>query len=73
MLQKPIFYYSVHSGTTKGDVPMNFAAAERACYKEMIVPIFADFLRKCYSKFCYDWSLRVLKFEQVSKNVKSAH
>lgn len=50
VFRKPTFHCSVHSGTTKGDVPMNFAAAERASYKEMLVPIFADFLRKCYSE-----------------------
>jgi len=50
---KLTFCCSVHSGTTKGDVPMNFAALERVRYKELIVPIFADFLRKCYSECCH--------------------
>ncbi|KAJ3505719.1 hypothetical protein NLJ89_g7270 [Agrocybe chaxingu] len=40
---------SVHSGTTKGDVKMNFGHTERARYKEYIVPIFGSFLQQCYS------------------------
>lgn len=70
-----MFIYSFHSGTTKGDVPMNFGTAERARFKEMIVPIFGDFLKKCYSKClcCQRWSLHVLSMEQVSTTVKLEH
>ena len=40
---------SVHSGKTRGDVPLKFPAADRARYKQ-VVANFSDFLRKCYSK-----------------------
>jgi len=30
---------------------MDFGAAEHIRYKHIIFPIFADFLRKCYSEF----------------------
>ena len=43
-------YYSIHSGVTSGDVNMNFGRAEQARYKKYIIPVFGDFLRKCYSK-----------------------
>ena len=41
---------SVHSGTTTGDVKMNFGRFERARYKKYLVPIFGNFLMNCYSK-----------------------
>ncbi|KAJ3490120.1 hypothetical protein NLJ89_g11466 [Agrocybe chaxingu] len=40
---------SVHSGTTPGDVKMNFGRAERVRYRKYIVPIFGSFLQKCYT------------------------
>ena len=43
-------YYSIHSGVTSGDVQMNFGRAEQTRYKQYIIPVFGDFLRKCYSK-----------------------
>ncbi|KJA13978.1 hypothetical protein HYPSUDRAFT_209087 [Hypholoma sublateritium FD-334 SS-4] len=44
-----LYLYSVHSGVTSGSVKMNFGRSERVAYKETIIPIFARFLRKCYS------------------------
>ncbi|KAF9550943.1 hypothetical protein CPC08DRAFT_647741, partial [Agrocybe pediades] len=41
---------SIHSGTTTGDHKMNFGHAERTRYKKLIVPIFGNFLLKCYSQ-----------------------
>ena len=43
-----ILYYSLHAGTTSGVVKMNFGRAERAAYRDYILPIFGRFLRKCY-------------------------
>ncbi|PPQ76893.1 hypothetical protein CVT26_000663 [Gymnopilus dilepis] len=40
---------SVHAGLTPGDVKMNFGRSERAAYKDVIVPIFGRFLKKCFS------------------------
>ncbi|KAF9471337.1 hypothetical protein BDN70DRAFT_939020 [Pholiota conissans] len=40
---------SIHSGTTSGDVKMNFGRAERERYKRYIIPIFGSFLRMCYT------------------------
>ncbi|KAJ3485365.1 hypothetical protein NLJ89_g11904 [Agrocybe chaxingu] len=40
---------SVHSGTTRGDVKMNFGRSEYARYKKHFVPLYGDFLRKCYT------------------------
>ncbi|KDR76072.1 hypothetical protein GALMADRAFT_139832 [Galerina marginata CBS 339.88] len=40
---------SVHSGTTTGDIPMNFGRAERLRFQKHIVPIYGSFLQKCYS------------------------
>ena len=67
------FHCSIHLGNTKGDMPMNFGAAERARYKETIVPVFGDFLKKCYSKCLDCQSLRVLNLEQVLRNSKLGH
>ncbi|KAF8157506.1 hypothetical protein BJ912DRAFT_866974 [Pholiota molesta] len=39
----------IHSGTTTGDVKLNFGRAERERYKKYLVPIFGSFLQKCYS------------------------
>ena len=44
----PLYFHSVHSGTTSGDVKMNFGRAERGRYKKFIVPIYGTFLQKCY-------------------------
>ncbi|PPQ80261.1 hypothetical protein CVT24_006601 [Panaeolus cyanescens] len=40
---------SYHSGTTKGDVKMNFGRSERAAYQKYLVPVYHNFLRKCYT------------------------
>ncbi|KJA12734.1 hypothetical protein HYPSUDRAFT_210178 [Hypholoma sublateritium FD-334 SS-4] len=39
----------VHSGVTTGSVRMNFGRSERVAYKDLIMPTFARFLRKCYT------------------------
>ncbi|KAF8173489.1 hypothetical protein BJ912DRAFT_859330 [Pholiota molesta] len=39
----------IHSGTTTGDVKLNFGRAERERYKKYLVPIFGSFLQKCYT------------------------
>jgi hypothetical protein len=44
------WFHSVHSGTTNGDVKMNFGRAERLRYKKFIVPIYGSFLQKCYCR-----------------------
>ncbi|KAF8201854.1 hypothetical protein BJ912DRAFT_843261, partial [Pholiota molesta] len=40
---------SMHSGTTSGLTPMNFGRSERGPYKTFLVPVFANFLKKCYT------------------------
>ncbi|KAF9471309.1 hypothetical protein BDN70DRAFT_939042 [Pholiota conissans] len=40
---------SMHSGTTTGYVTMNFGRSERGSYKKFVVPVFANFLKKCYT------------------------
>ena len=40
---------SIHSGTTQGDVKINFGRSERDAYLKHVVPIFSRFLLKCYS------------------------
>ncbi|KAF9472820.1 hypothetical protein BDN70DRAFT_937902 [Pholiota conissans] len=40
---------SIHSGTTSGDIKMNFGHAERERYKRYFVPIFGSFLQQCFS------------------------
>ncbi|KAF9522285.1 hypothetical protein CPB83DRAFT_899762 [Crepidotus variabilis] len=40
---------SVHSGTTKGDVKMNFGRSEHVDYTPKVCGTFGNFLRKCYS------------------------
>lgn len=42
---------SVHSGTTRGAVKMDFGRSERGAFRDLIAPTFARFLRKCYSRF----------------------
>ena len=49
-LLDPLYFHSVHSGTTSGDIKMNFGRAERGRYKKFIVPIYGTFLQKCYCK-----------------------
>ena len=41
---------SLHSGTTTGDIKMNFGRCEGERYRKFILPIYGDFLRKCYCK-----------------------
>ncbi|KAJ3506986.1 hypothetical protein NLJ89_g6560 [Agrocybe chaxingu] len=40
---------SVHSGTTSGEVKMNFGRCEHMRYKKQFIPMYGDFLRKCYT------------------------
>ncbi|KAF9471459.1 hypothetical protein BDN70DRAFT_819959 [Pholiota conissans] len=40
---------SFHSGETSGSVKMNFGRAERRAYKDYVLPIFGNFLKKCYT------------------------
>ncbi|KAF9522828.1 hypothetical protein CPB83DRAFT_840208 [Crepidotus variabilis] len=40
---------SLHAGVVKGTVKQNFGQLERRSYKEFIVPVFAHFLKKCFS------------------------
>ncbi|KAK7022731.1 SERTA domain-containing protein 3 [Paramarasmius palmivorus] len=41
---------AVHSGVTRGPVPMNFGAYAREAYKKGIVPLFGRFLTKVYTR-----------------------
>ena len=45
------FFSSVHSGTTSGDVKVNFGESERSRYKQLVIPLFGRFLKKCFSMF----------------------
>ncbi|KAF9470292.1 hypothetical protein BDN70DRAFT_939839 [Pholiota conissans] len=40
---------SMHSGHCSGPVPMTFGRAERGPYKQFVIPVFANFLKKCYT------------------------
>ncbi|KAF8190124.1 hypothetical protein BJ912DRAFT_850288 [Pholiota molesta] len=40
---------SFHSGETPGNVKMNFGRSERRAYKEYVMPVFGNFLKKCYT------------------------
>lgn len=44
---------SFHSETTAGPVQSNFGQAERAAYKEYVVPLYSRFLQRCYSTSIY--------------------
>lgn len=46
----PILSTSFHSGVTSGPVPVNFGQSARASYKESFIPMFSQFLQKCYSE-----------------------
>ncbi|KAF9470937.1 hypothetical protein BDN70DRAFT_939316 [Pholiota conissans] len=39
----------MHSGTTTGDIKMNFGRAERERYKKYFVPIFGSYLQQCFT------------------------
>ncbi|EDR08989.1 uncharacterized protein LACBIDRAFT_296646 [Laccaria bicolor S238N-H82] len=41
---------SMHAGSIKGPVGMNFGQAEREGFQEVITPLFSRYLRKCYTK-----------------------
>lgn len=41
----------MYAGTTPGPVGLNFGQAERGAYKEVILPIFARFMKSCYSEY----------------------
>ncbi|PPQ76760.1 hypothetical protein CVT24_012281, partial [Panaeolus cyanescens] len=48
----------LHSGSTTGDVKMDWGRAEHERIPERVYPLFADFLRKCYTvKECQNRSL----------------
>jgi hypothetical protein len=47
-----LMFGSIHSGTTTGDIKMNFGRAERLRYKKYFIAMYGDFLQKCYCKFC---------------------
>lgn len=42
---------SVHSGVTQGAIKSMFGELERAAYKDVVVPLYSRFLKKCYSEF----------------------
>ncbi|KDR65220.1 hypothetical protein GALMADRAFT_217639 [Galerina marginata CBS 339.88] len=41
---------ALHSGVTKGPVKMNFGEAEQEGFHSKVVPVFSDFLRKCFTR-----------------------
>lgn len=41
---------SVYSGTTTGNVKLDFGQAERDAMQDYIYPIFTRFMKKCFSK-----------------------
>ena len=45
---------SIHSGSTTGDIKMNFGRAERLRYKKYFVPMYGSFLQKCYCKLLFN-------------------
>ena len=54
---------SIHSGPTSGEVKMNFGRAKRLRYKKFWVPIYGNFLQKCYCRlfsFYYYCTIYVL-------------
>ncbi|KDR70911.1 hypothetical protein GALMADRAFT_144381 [Galerina marginata CBS 339.88] len=54
---------ALHSGVTKGPVKMNFGEAEREGFHLKVVPVFSDFLRKCFTR--EDGKAAVLPVESV--------
>ncbi|KAF9472824.1 hypothetical protein BDN70DRAFT_775212, partial [Pholiota conissans] len=40
---------SFHAGETTGNIKINFGRSERLAYKNFVMPIFGNFLKKCYS------------------------
>ncbi|EDR03724.1 uncharacterized protein LACBIDRAFT_331239 [Laccaria bicolor S238N-H82] len=41
---------SMHAGSVKGPVQMNFGQAEREGFQGVVTPLFGRYLRKCYTK-----------------------
>ncbi|KDR67147.1 hypothetical protein GALMADRAFT_1358709 [Galerina marginata CBS 339.88] len=41
---------ALHSGLTKGPVKVNFGQAESEAFQSKVVPVFSDFLRKCFTR-----------------------
>lgn len=41
----------MHAGCIPGPVRMNFGQAFRTDYREVIVPLFGQYLKRCYSMF----------------------
>ncbi|KDR84212.1 hypothetical protein GALMADRAFT_205925 [Galerina marginata CBS 339.88] len=54
---------ALHSGVTKGPVKMNFGEAKREGFHSKVVPVFSDFLRKCFTR--EDGKAAVLPVESV--------
>ena len=46
-----ILLCSLHAGGIPGPVRMNFGQAFREDYREKIIPLFGQYLKRCYSKF----------------------
>ncbi|PPR05744.1 hypothetical protein CVT26_008497, partial [Gymnopilus dilepis] len=40
---------SLHSGTTKGPVPLTFPEAESLRFNNEVLPVYSDYLRKCFT------------------------
>ena len=43
--------FSIHSGKTSGDVPMDFGALEREAIRKTFIPMYGRFLKRCYCKW----------------------
>ncbi|PPQ87087.1 hypothetical protein CVT26_009839, partial [Gymnopilus dilepis] len=41
---------SIHAGQTKGDIKQNFGEHDPQKYQALFVPLFSDFLRKCFTR-----------------------
>jgi hypothetical protein len=42
---------SMHAGWIPGSVRMNFGQAFRKEYREVMIPLFGQYLKRCYSTF----------------------
>ncbi|KAJ3492411.1 hypothetical protein NLJ89_g11248 [Agrocybe chaxingu] len=69
---------SIHSGTIRGNVKMHFGRSEQVRYNKFLVPMYSDFLQKCYSpEECRERALPdsegfecLAKLDMGSQNVK---
>ncbi|KAF8069289.1 hypothetical protein FPV67DRAFT_1414520, partial [Lyophyllum atratum] len=55
---------SVHAGHCPGNIRMNFGVSEREAYKKQVLPVFGQFLKKCYT--IEDCRARALPVDTVS-------